>query len=173
MRKIGVFIIQLVVFVQVVFCQDVVIYSNDYAELEIDKHKKEYSIWHNTFDDLIEPPSISKGKMSFNQNSFTCIDTKSKEKIIFKQIDKYRLLVTNNNRFLKMKQRFYAIKISNSQGEVLQFMNWKNGKPHGYWTYYSSKGVTFVLYNKGNIIEKKFKTNEELYDELMKSPAEL
>ena len=132
-----------------------------------------YAIWEQIINQLISVSNISCGEATINNGIITCYDTKTKEKIILKKIDRYRLIVINENRCFKMNEKLYAIKISDSKGQLIEEIGWKNGNRNGYWRTYSEKGVGFVVYDNGKIINKYFKTHKKLREEVLKRPVRL
>lgn len=158
------------------FGQNSILYSSKNIRLNINTNTNKYCVWEKPKDEsnrgfVTRPDDISEGIIFTGDSLIICTDTITNEKIILKIIDKYRLIVINENRFFKTKETFYAIKISDSQGNTLERMGWRDGKQHGLWLFYSDKGIDFVVYENGEIIKRYFKTYKELDTETRDNPA--
>jgi hypothetical protein len=171
MKTVHLLYVYLFIFLQYISGQNIVLYSSNDIRININSDKENYTVWRKPVDQLIKVPYISTGKVLFSNDLLICIDTITKERIILKKVDKYRLIVNNKNSLFSTKEILYAIKISDSKGHLLENIGWKNGKRNGYWCFYSDKGVDFVFYENGRIIKRYFKTHKELDEEAMKGSA--
>jgi len=171
MRRICTVFIQLFFLTQIVLCQNRILYSSNSTLLKIDKYTNKFSVWDQSKNEMIEAPKIiSTGKIFFNKDIITCIDSITKEKIVLQQIDEYRLIVIKKNRCFKTKNIFYAIKTSYKDGSPLQWMEWRNGKRDGCWRSYQDGGIKYILYENGVVKEMYFKTMDEIRNEGLKRP---
>lgn len=120
---------------------------------------------------FIEAEDLSAGKVYANDSMFICYDTirLAKYKYEFKIIDKYRMQVTNKTPFFWPDEILYVSVVTDSIGRPVQYLSWKDGKPHGNWEYIYTRGTKFVLYENGVIVKEYFKTNEEILEDLKKS----
>ncbi len=97
---------------------------------------------------LIEAEDLSVGFVHSNDSMFTCYDTirLAKYKFEFKKIDAFRIVATNKTPFFRPGEILYAKVITDSLSKPVQYLSWKNGKPHGNWEYILDGGSKFVLY---------------------------
>jgi len=179
MKRIYILFFQLFILLQIVVCQNEIIYELGKIRLSINAQTNKYSIWEDNVNtnpysnSITSVPDISAGKITIDSGLITCNDTIYKNRIVFKQLDEYRLLVINKNHCFKVNDILYAIVISDKNGKPYQWMKWKNGKKHGEWSIHCDKGVNFTLYDKGKIIKTYFKTYKEIGAELLNGPVSL
>jgi len=173
MRKKWFLLIQLISLTQLILCQDVILYSSNNLMLKIHLKETKFRIWEKPKFDLVDYDILSEGKIMLDKNLIICVDSIKNEKIIFQHIDSFRLIVVNENRYLKVKELICPITIYNNLGNPIQWMSWKNGKRHGEWNYQTDKGYKFEIYENGQIVKTYFKTYEEIKDEISKMPAKL
>jgi len=135
-----------------------------------------FKIWEPDISDTIgtavnEPETLSTGFVHSDDLMILCYDTirLAKYKFEFKKIDAYRIKVMNKTPFFKPGDILYAEVITDSIGRPVQYLSWKDGKPHGNWEYILDGGSKFVLYENGNIVGEVFKTNEEIHKEYIKN----
>jgi hypothetical protein len=129
-----------------------------------------YTLWEvdptDTLSDaIVIPEDLSAGYVSSNDSMIICYDTirLRDETFKFKKLDEYRIQVINDPPFFESGDILYASVISDSIGRPVQYLYWKDGKRDGSWEYYLDKGIKFVLYKDGNVVEEYFKTYKEYY----------
>jgi len=165
---------------QLILGQDKIIYSSNNILLCLDLRFNTYKIWEeaNLNEDTVgtfikEKPDVSLGNLFIDNDLITCIDTISKDKIVLKKIDKYRLIAINKSHCFRKNEILYAVCIYDRKGRPEEFMKWLNGKRHGTWLIHSRKGINYIIYDNGKIIEEYFKTNKEAFESPDNSPARL
>ena len=103
MRKKWFLLIQLISLTQLILCQDVILYSSNNLMLKIHLKETKFRIWEKPKFDLVDYDILSEGKIMLDKNLIICVDSIKNEKIIFQHIDSFRLIVVNENRYLKVK----------------------------------------------------------------------
>lgn len=133
--------------------------------MEIDTYTNNYCIWEKQEYDVFESPTISEGQIVLNGDKITCIDTKNNKIFVLKKMDKYRIQVIMKKLNIESGTIFYAIKKSDNKGNPIVRMGWENGRKEGCWSFYTDKGIKFVVYKNGIVAKRYFKTYKQIYDE--------
>jgi|GEM_PF-3973313 len=169
MRKFLIAFFCILIFIQIIWGVNPKKISKNYVEKSRDyfSTKNYLRIYSNSNTyNILEPihfedKIVSSGKISAKNKIITVVDTKTKERIDFYKVDKYRLTVVTKNSYFKNKDTLYLSNINGNNG-VLEQISWKNGIKDGYLTVWSYIGVKNTLYENGVIKKIVFKTWDEI-----------
>lgn len=129
--------------------------------------------YRDEYSDSLKSCKFATGRVLITKTTIKLIDSATQSIIILRKIDKYRLLVLNNNKYLKYNSIVCPTAQYYNNGKWVHSMSWKNGLKNGEWSYQTLDGYKYEIYENGRLIKMYFQTYKQLMDSINELPGDL